>query len=119
MKIATIGEIHEEGLKLIPKNKFNVIEIIDTSTEKLKEYLYDVDERQWLDFALGSGPLILGHAHPRMVKTIKQTSELGSHHFIPHKRTVELAERICRYVPCAEMVRFTSSGNEATFNALR
>ena len=43
MKIATIGEIHEEGLKLIPKNKFNVIEIIDTSTEKLKEYLYDVD----------------------------------------------------------------------------
>ena len=40
MKIATIGEIHEEGLKLIPKNKFNVIEIIDTSTEKLKEYLY-------------------------------------------------------------------------------
>ena len=82
-------------------------------------YLYDVDGRQWLDFALGSGPLIHGHAHPRMVETIKQTCELGSHHFIPHKRTVELAERICTYVPCAEMVRFAKNGSDATSGAVR
>ena len=43
MKIATIGEIHEEGLKLIPRNKFDIIKIIDTSPEKLKKHLFDVD----------------------------------------------------------------------------
>ena len=43
MKIATIGEIHEEGLKLIPRNKFDIIKITDTSPEKLKKHLFDVD----------------------------------------------------------------------------
>jgi len=46
-------------------------------------------------------------------------SEVGTHHFAPHLRAVELAERICKYVPCSEMVRFTASGNEATYNAIR
>lgn len=82
-------------------------------------YLFDIDGRSFLDFTLGSGPLVLGHAHPRMVKTVKQAAEIGTHHFAPHVRAVELAERICEYVPCAEMVRFTASGNEATYNAIR
>lgn len=82
-------------------------------------YLYDVDGRRYLDFFLGAGPLILGHAHPRMVDTIRRSADKGTHHFGLHKRTVELAERLVKYVPCAEMVRFTASGSEATFHALR
>ena len=82
-------------------------------------YLYDVDGRRYLDFFLGAGPLILGHAHPRLVETIQSAAAKGSHHFGLHRRTVELAERLVRYVPSAEMVRFTASGSEATFHALR
>jgi glutamate-1-semialdehyde 2,1-aminomutase len=82
-------------------------------------YLYDVDGRRFLDFLLGGGPLILGHAPPRLVAAVAEAAPKGTHHFGLHRRTVELAERLVRYVPCAEMVRFTSSGSEATFHALR
>ena len=82
-------------------------------------YLYDVDGRRYLDFFLGAGPLVLGHAHPRIVATLRDNAHKGTHHFGLHKRTVELAERLVKYVPSAEMVRFTSSGSEATFHAMR
>ena len=82
-------------------------------------HLYDVDGRRYLDFIIGAGALILGHAHPRLVETIRRQAPKGSHHFALRRRTVELAERLVRYVPCAEMVRFCSSGTEATFHAIR
>jgi glutamate-1-semialdehyde 2,1-aminomutase len=82
-------------------------------------YIYDIDGRRFLDFLMGGGPLILGHAHPRIIKAIRSVLEKGTHHFALHRRTVELAERLVRYIPSAEMVRFTSSGSEATFHALR
>ncbi len=82
-------------------------------------YLYDVDGRRYLDFFLGAGPLVLGHAHPRIVAAIRDNAHKGTHHFGLHKRTLELAERLVKYVPSAEMVRFTASGSEATFHALR
>jgi glutamate-1-semialdehyde 2,1-aminomutase len=82
-------------------------------------HLYDVDGRRYLDFVIGAGALILGHAHPRLVDTINKQAAKGSHHFALRRRTVELAERLVHYVPCAEMVRFCSSGTEATFHAIR
>ncbi len=82
-------------------------------------YLYDVDGRRYLDFFMGAGPLVLGHAHPRIVAAIRDNAHKGTHHFGLHKRTLELAERLVKYVPSAEMVRFTSSGSEATFHAMR
>ena len=82
-------------------------------------YLYDVDGRRYLDFLLGGGPLVLGHAHPRIVDAIAAQATRGTHHMGLTRRAVELVERFVKYVPCAEMVRFTSSGGEATFHALR
>jgi glutamate-1-semialdehyde 2,1-aminomutase len=82
-------------------------------------YIYDIDGRRYLDFFLGAGPLILGHAHPRIVETVQNVVGKGTHHIGLHRRTVELAERIVEHVPCAEMVRFAASGSEATFHALR
>jgi glutamate-1-semialdehyde 2,1-aminomutase len=82
-------------------------------------YIYDVDGRQYLDFLVGGGALILGHAHPRIVETINSAVLKGTHHFVLHQRTIELAERISQYVPSAEMMRFAGTGTEATFHALR
>lgn len=82
-------------------------------------YVYDIDGRRYLDFMLGAGPLILGHAHPRIEKTIVEQSRQGTQYFGLAARAVDLAERLVTYVPCAEMVRYASSGSEATFHALR
>jgi glutamate-1-semialdehyde 2,1-aminomutase len=82
-------------------------------------YVFDIDGRRYLDFMLGAGPLILGHAHPRIVDTINRKVTGGTQYFGLSGRAVDLAERIIKYVPCAEMVRFTSSGTEATMHALR
>jgi glutamate-1-semialdehyde 2,1-aminomutase len=82
-------------------------------------HLFDVDGRRYLDFVLGGGPLVLGHADPRLQAAARHAGALGGHHYALHRRTVELAERIVGYVPSAEMVRFTASGTEATLHALR
>jgi len=82
-------------------------------------YLFDSDGRRFIDFFLGAGPLVLGHAHPRLVDTIIRQAALGTHHFGLTRSAVDLAERLVRYIPSAEMVRFTGSGSEATFHALR
>jgi len=68
---------------------------------------------------MGGGPLIMGHAHPRIVEAIGRAAALGTHHFGLTDRAVELAERLCKYIPSAEMVRFSSTGTEATSHALR
>jgi len=82
-------------------------------------YVYDTDGRRFLDLMLGAGPLVLGHSHPRLVATLTAQAVRGTHYFGLGRRAVELAERLVQHVPCAEMVRFTGSGSEATFHALR
>src|SRR2546422_1473492 len=81
--------------------------------------IYDVSGREYIDYVLASGPLILGHAHPAVVAAVRTQIEGGSTYFMVNEPIIELAEEICRAVPCAEQVRFTSTGSEATFFALR
>lgn len=82
-------------------------------------YLHTTDGRRLTDFVLGGGPLVLGHAPSAILAAIASSSALGTQHFVVHRRTVELAERICEHVPSAQAVRFCGSGSEATFHALR
>lgn len=78
-----------------------------------------VDGEELLDLACGGGALILGHAHPHLVEAVCQQVHKGTHFHGLNDRAVELAERIVKIVPCAESLRFASSGAEATFYALR
>src|SRR5690348_4161706 len=82
-------------------------------------YLYDTDGKSYLDLALGSGPLILGHAHPEVVAAIKKQADLGTTYYAINTRAVELAEKLVDAIPCAEMVKYAGSGSEATFYAMR
>jgi glutamate-1-semialdehyde 2,1-aminomutase len=82
-------------------------------------YLYDVNGRRYLDYLLGSGPMLLGHAHPAVVDAVRRQMERGTSYMLLNEPSIELAEEIVRAVPCAEQVRYTSSGSEATFFALR
>jgi glutamate-1-semialdehyde 2,1-aminomutase len=81
--------------------------------------LYDFSGREYIDYILGSGPLVLGHAHPAVVAAVEAQLRKGTTYFQLSEPTLSLAEEICRAVPCAEQVRFCGSGSEATFFALR
>ncbi|MGQ9768593.1 MAG: glutamate-1-semialdehyde 2,1-aminomutase [Anaerolineae bacterium] len=82
-------------------------------------YLYDVDGNRYIDYVLSWGPLILGHAHPRVVTALKDALARGTSYGAPTALEVELAARVVDLVPSAEMVRFVNSGTEATMSALR
>jgi glutamate-1-semialdehyde 2,1-aminomutase len=82
-------------------------------------HLWDVGGREYIDYLLGSGPMLLGHAHPAVVEAVRKQLEHGTTYFLLNEPIVALADELCRAVPCAEQVRFTSTGSEATFFALR
>ncbi len=81
--------------------------------------IYDVEGREYIDYILGSGPLILGHAHPAVVEAVQRQVALGSTFYALNEPAIRLAERIVDASPCGESIRFTSSGTEGTFSALR
>lgn len=81
--------------------------------------IYDLSGNEYIDYVLGSGPLILGHAHPAIIGAVADQLQKGSTFYTLNERAIMLAEKIAKAVPCAEKVRFTSSGTEATFFALR
>jgi glutamate-1-semialdehyde 2,1-aminomutase len=78
-----------------------------------------VKGKRYLDYLLGSGPMLLGHAHPAVVEAVQRQLGRGSTYMLLNEPIIELAEEIVRAVKCAEQVRFTTSGTEATFMALR
>jgi len=81
--------------------------------------IWDVDGNEYLDYVCSYGPLILGHAHPRVVAAIREAAGLGTSFGAPTEAESDLAERVVEAVPSIEMVRFVSSGTEATMSVLR
>jgi glutamate-1-semialdehyde 2,1-aminomutase len=81
--------------------------------------IFDMSGNEYIDYLLGSGPMILGHAHPAVVTAVSEYLERGSTYFTLNEPAIHLAEAICQAVPCAEKLRFCSTGSEATFFALR
>lgn len=81
--------------------------------------LYDVDGNEYIDYCLGYGPQILGHANEELIESAKNQLELGTAYGVPTEKEVILAKEVIRRVPCAEMVRFVNSGTEATMSAIR
>lgn len=81
--------------------------------------LWDHSGNEYVDFLLGSGPHVLGHAHPAVLEALGRAAAGGTSHLVLSAAAVELAEVLCETVPCAEKVSFHSTGSEATFFALR
>jgi glutamate-1-semialdehyde 2,1-aminomutase len=81
--------------------------------------LWDVDGTEYVDYVLGQGPAILGHSAPAVVEAVQKQLTRGQVYSAQHEQEVEVAELVCRLVPCAERVRFNSVGSEAVHGALR
>lgn len=82
-------------------------------------HVVDVRGRRYLDLLLGSGPVLLGHAHPEVTRALHAQVDRGTTFYALNDATVELSRRLTEVVPCAEAVKFVGSGGDSTFHALR
>ena len=81
--------------------------------------VYDQDGNEFIDYVCSWGPLILGHSHPTVVAALKRAVDRGTSFGAPTELENTLAQMVCSALPSVEMVRFVSSGTEATMSALR
>ena len=116
-------ELFEKAKKYIPggvNSPVRAFQPYPFFTERARgSRIFDVDGNEYIDYCLAYGPLILGHAHPKIAEAVKAQLEKGTLYGTPTEQEVELAELICDVVPSAEMVRLVSTGGEATMSAIR
>ena len=82
-------------------------------------YLFNTDGKRYIDYVGSWGPMILGHAHPDVVKTVQEACSRGLSFGAPTPEETEMAETLCQLVPSLELVRMVNSGTEATMSAIR
>jgi glutamate-1-semialdehyde 2,1-aminomutase len=101
------------GTFLLPK------EVDFVTVRGAGSHVWDADEAEYIDYVLGSGPMIVGHAHPLVTEAIARQAALGTTFYNVNPAAIELAERVLDVFPTDRRVLFTSSGSEATFYAMR
>lgn len=82
-------------------------------------YLVDADGKEYIDYVGSWGPMILGHAHPKVIEAVITCMQKGLSFGAPTEIEIKLAEKVCELVPSMEQVRMVSSGTEATMSAIR
>ena len=81
--------------------------------------VWDEDGNEYVDFLIGSGPMILGHGHPEVIEAVEEQLIKGMTFFASNARGIELAEEISSAVACADQIRYVSTGGEADMYAIR
>lgn len=126
MKMIRSEALYKKALTLMPGGvnspvrAFRAVNSIPLFIKKGKgSKIYDIDGNEYIDYVLSWGPLILGHAHPSIVRALKKAVELGTSYGAPTSLEVQLAELIKEFFPSIEMVRMVNSGTEATMSAIR
>ena len=82
-------------------------------------HVWDENGKEYIDYLIGSGPMLLGHGHPEVLEAVLEQLPQGMTFFANNARGIELAEAIIDAVPCCEQVRFVTSGGEADMYAIR
>jgi glutamate-1-semialdehyde 2,1-aminomutase len=82
-------------------------------------HVWDEDGNEYIDYLIGSGPMLLGHGHPEVMEAVLEQLPKGMTFFANNAKGIELAEAIVDAVPCCEQVRFVASGGEADMYAIR
>lgn len=81
--------------------------------------IYDTEDNGYIDYVGSWGPMILGHAHPKVIDAVKKAADDGLSFGTPTPFETTVADKICEIVPSVEMIRMTNSGTEATMSAIR
>jgi len=82
-------------------------------------YVFDSNDRRYIDYVGSWGPMILGHAHPEVIRAVQDTAAMGLSFGAPTEIETMVARRLCELMPSIELVRMVSSGTEATMSAIR
>ena len=82
-------------------------------------FVWDADDKAYIDYVGSWGPMILGHAHPEVIKAVCDAAQLGLSFGAPTELELEMADLLCSLVPSMDQVRLVSSGTEATMSAIR
>lgn len=82
-------------------------------------YIYDADNKPYIDYVQSWGPMVLGHSHPDVIKAVVDTAQSGLSFGAPTEIETTLADKLCELMPNMDMVRFVNSGTEATMSAIR
>lgn len=85
----------------------------------LGAYLWDADDKQYIDYIGSWGPMIVGHSHPAIVKAVQEAAIDGLSFGAPTEAEILMADKVCEIMPSMDMVRMVSSGTEATMSAIR
>jgi glutamate-1-semialdehyde 2,1-aminomutase len=120
------SELFERAQKLIPGGvnspvrAFRKVGGVPRFISKaLGAYMWDAEDKQYIDFVLSWGPMILGHCHPAVVDALREQAGKGLSYGAPTELEIEMAELVCSSIESIEKVRFVSSGTEATMSAIR
>lgn len=82
-------------------------------------YLWDADGNKYIDYVASWGPMILGHAHPKVLAAVQETIQNGLSFGAPTELETRMADKVCQIMPSMEMIRMVNSGTEATMSAIR
>lgn len=117
------ARLYEESLRTFPSGVTHDIRFltpfpifIDHAEGSRK---WDVDGREYVDYVMGHGALFMGHAHPEITAAVVEQAKKGTHYGSNHELELTWGQLVQELIPSAEMVRFTSSGTEATLMAVR
>ena len=110
------GAVVETARRVLPGGTFGNYAAEVVIREGRGGRVWDEEGKEYVDFLLGSGPMLVGHAHPEVTEAAQAQIARGTTFFANNRLGIELAEAIVEAVPCAEQVRFVSSGSEAERN---
>jgi glutamate-1-semialdehyde 2,1-aminomutase len=121
MNPTAVGELAlvEKAKRVLPGGTFGNFPGDVVIREGRGGRVWDESGKEYVDFLLGSGPMLVGHAHPDVTAAAQERIAQGTTFFANNRWGIELAEAIVAAVPCAEQVRFVSTGSEADLYAMR
>jgi glutamate-1-semialdehyde 2,1-aminomutase len=112
-------ELAATAQRVLPGGGFGNVSHDLVIAEGRGSHVWDVSGNEYIDYLLGSGPMIVGHAHPEVIEVVQQVAAKGTTFFANNSYGIQLAAEIVDAVPCAEKVRFVSTGSEADAYAMR
>ena len=111
--------LFDRAQQVLPGGTFGNVDAEVIISEGRGSRVWDQSGKEYVDYLLGSGPMIVGHAHPQVTSAVQGQLAKGTTFFANNPQGIELAEALVDAVPCAEKVRFASTGSEADAFAIR
>lgn len=119
LKIKTQDEWIEKAQEVLPAGGFGNFDPGIIIARGEGAHVWDEDGNKYIDYLIGSGPMLLGHGHPEVMEAVLEQLPKGMTFFANNSKGIELAQAIIDAVPCCEQVRFVTSGGEADMYAIR